>query len=136
MNKTILEKYKKPEEKLILSKLLDKINFCETRNQIQVTDFLDLAQKQLIEKFLQSQKIKNYIFYGTYEEAERNVVIIYPKKIENLIDECKIDFNEWIKVIRITLPPENKGKYEHRNYLRSTDEIGYKERKNRRYFSR
>ena len=50
MDRSIINKYKKSEEKLILSKILDKINFCETRNQIQVTDFMDLAQQQLITK--------------------------------------------------------------------------------------
>ncbi len=136
MDRSILNKYKKPEEKLILSKLLDKISFCETRNQIQVTQFLDLAQKQLIQKFMQVQKIKNYIFFGGYEEAEREVLILYPEKLESLIKEEKIDFNEWVKVIRITLPNENKGEYIHKNYLRSFNEIGFKKRKDRRYLSR
>lgn len=136
MDRSILEKYKKQEEKLILSKILDKISFCETRNQIQVTDFLDLAQQQLITKFLKLQKQGNYILFGGFEETERKVIIFYPEKLDNLIKEEKIDFNEWIKVIRITLPNENKGQYEHRNYLRSIDETRYKKRKNRRYISR
>lgn len=136
MDRTLLNNYKKPEEKLILSKLLDKVSFCETRNQIQVTDFLDLAQQQLVTKFLQVQKITNYIFFGGFEEAERQMVILYPKKLENIIKEEKIDFWEWVKVIRITLPNENKGEYAHRNYLRSANEAWYKKRKNRRYFSR
>ena len=110
MDRSILNKYKNQDEKLILSKVLDKISFCETRNQIQVTDFLDLAQQQLIIKFLKLQKQENYMLFGGYEEAERKVVIFYPEKLEELIREEKIDFNEWIKVIRITLPNENKGK--------------------------
>lgn len=136
MDRSVLNRYKKPEEKLILSKVLDKISFCETRNQIQVTDFLDLAQKELVRKFLQIQKITNYLFYGVAEEAERQVVIFYPSKLERVIKEGKIDFNEWIKVLRITLPNEKRGEYTHRNYLRSVYEIGNKKRKDRRYFSR
>ena len=48
MDRGVLSKYKKEDEKLVLSKIMDKINFCETRNKIQVTDFFDLGQKQLV----------------------------------------------------------------------------------------
>ena len=129
MDRSILNKYKNQDEKLILSKVLDKISFCETRNQIQVTDFLDLAQQQLIIKFLKLQKQENYILFGGYEEAERKVIVFYPEKLETLIREEKIDFNEWIKVIKITLPNENKGKYEHRNYLGALMKLGIKREK-------
>ena len=129
MDRAILSKYKKPEEKLILSKILDKISFCETRNQIQVTDFLDLAQQELITKFLKFQKQENYILFGGFEEAESKVIVLYPEKLESLIKENKIDFNEWIKVLRITLPNENKGKYEHKNYLGALMKLGIKREK-------
>lgn len=129
MDRSILNKYKKPEEKLILSKILDKISFCETRNQLQVTDFLDLAQQQLIVKFLKLQKQENYLLFGGFEEAERKAIIFYPEKLESLIKENKIDFNEWIKVLRITLPNENKGKYEHKNYLGALMKLGIKREK-------
>lgn len=129
MDRSLLNKYKKPEEKLILSKILDKISFCETRNQIQVSDFLDLAKQELIQKFLQSQKYHHYLFYGGFEEAERKVLICYPEKLRMLVEEKKIDFNDWIKVIRITLPNENKGTYEHRNYLSALMKLGIKREK-------
>lgn len=129
MDRSILNKYKKEEEKLILSKILDKISFCETRNQIQVTDFLDLAQKELILKFLKYQKIENYIFFGGNEKAERVTVIFYPSKLENLIKENKINFDEWIKVVRVTLPSENIGKYKHQNYLGALMKLGIKREK-------
>ena len=129
MDRSILNKYKKPEEKLILSKIFDKINFCETRKQIQVTDFLDLAKQQLIIKFLNMQKQENYLLFGGFEEAERKVIIFYPEKLRDLILENKIDFNEWIKVLRITLPNENKGKYEHKIYLGALMKLGVKREK-------
>lgn len=129
MDRSILNKYKKAEEKLILSKIFDKINFCETRNQIQVTDFLDLAQQQLIIKFLNVQKKENYLLFGGFEDAERKVIIFYPEKLKDLILGNKIDFNEWIKVLRITLPNENKGKYEHKNYLGALMKLGVKREK-------
>ena len=129
MDRTILNKYKKPEEKLILSKVFDKINFCNTRNQVQITDFLDLAQQQLIQKFLQTQKISNFIFFGAVEEAERKVAVFYPSKLAELVEENKFDFGEWIKAIRISLPNENKGKYGHKNYLGALMKLGIKREK-------
>lgn len=129
MDRSILNKYKKPEEKLILSKIYDKINFCETRNQIQVSDFLDLAQQELIQKVMNGQKQKNYLFYGGTKEAERKIFICYPEKLRMLIEEEKINFNEWIKVLRITLPSENKGNYTHQNYLGALIKLGIKREK-------
>ena len=96
---------------------------------MQVTDFLDLAKQELIIKFLKLQKQENYILYGGFKESERKVIIFYPEKLENLIIENKIDFNEWIKVLRIILPNENKGKYEHKNYLGALMKLGIKREK-------
>ena len=129
MDKTILNKYKNPDEKLILSKIFDKINFCETRNQIQVTDFLDLAQQALIEKVLKLQKQENYIFFGGHDNAERKVIIFYPEKFSDLIKAERIDIGEWIKVLRIILPNENKGKYDHKIYLGGLMKLGIKREK-------
>lgn len=122
MDRGVLSKYKKEDEKLVLSKIMDKLNFCETRNKIQVTDFFDFGQKQLVYNFLNSQKFKNYMFYGGFEEAERVIAVFYPEKLEELIQN--IDFNEYIKAIRITLPNENKGKYIHQNYLGALMKLG------------
>ena len=88
---------RKEEEKLLLSKITDKINFCERKNKIQVTDFLDLSQKQQVYIFLNTKKIKNYLFYGGVEAAERVAVVFYPEKLENIIQN--INLNEYIKAI-------------------------------------
>lgn len=124
MERDILNKYKNPEERLILSKVIDKIFFCENKNQMQITNFLDLRQQELVRKFLIHQKVENYIFFGGYDEAERKCVIFYPKKIKELILENKIDYNEEIKVIRITLPSNLKGEYTHKNYLGGLIKLG------------
>jgi len=129
MDRSILNKYKNPEEKLILSKILDKISFCISKNQIQVSDFLNLAEQDLIIKFLKLQREENYMLYGAFEEAERKVIIFYPEKFKTLIEENKINFNEWLKVIKITLPNENKGKFEHKNYLGALMKLGIKREK-------
>lgn len=57
------------------------------------------------------------------------MLILYPEKLEGLIKENKIDFSEWIKSIRLTLPNENKGKYEHKIYLGALMKLGIKREK-------
>ena len=49
------------EEKLILAKLNDKIRFCKTRNKIVNTEFLNLYQKQIIQKRLNELKVGDKI---------------------------------------------------------------------------
>ena len=128
MDRSVLNKYNE-EDKLILSKIIDKISFCDKRNQIQVTDFFDLGKQELVKKFLTYQKISNYMFYGMYEEAERKVVIFYPEKLENLIKDNKIKFDEYISIIRITLPDDLKGEYNHQRYLGALIKLGLKREK-------
>lgn len=122
MDRTVINKYKNEKDRLLISKLIDKIKFCETKNKIQTTDFLDQMEQKLIENFLKSQKVTNYFYAGGLEEAERKMLIIYPEKLRNIIYD--IDLNEYIRTIRITLPNEMKGEYSHRNYLGGLMKLG------------
>lgn len=110
------------EDKLLIAKLQDKIKHCKNRNKIVNTEFLNLHQKQLIQGKLNELKIKNYIFHGGFEEAENKALIIYPEKLNEEIVLNSI--NEIINVIKVTLPNELVGKYEHRDYLSSVMKLG------------
>lgn len=110
------------EDKLLIAKLQDKIKHCKTRNKIVNTEFLNFHQKQLIQNKLNELKIKNYIFQGGFEDAENKVLILYPEKLNEEIVINSI--NEIINVIKITLPNEQIGKYEHRDYLSSVMRLG------------
>ena len=57
------------EEKLLIAKLTDKIKECKTKNRIVNTEFLNMHQKNIIQKELNRLKEKDYIFFGGYEEA-------------------------------------------------------------------
>ena len=122
MDRSIINKYKNEKEKLLISKLIDKIRFCETKNKIQTTDFLDEMEQKLLENFLKSQKISNYFYTGGFEEAERKILIIYPEKLEDIIPN--INLNEYINSIRIELPNEMHGEYTHKNYLGGLMKLG------------
>lgn len=120
---------KREEDKLLISKIEDKIRFCENRNKIENSDFLDQSQRQVVEKFLRTQKCKNYLFYGGIEEAERNILMMFPEKLKEIINNKQFDFNTILDAIRIELPSEMYGEYSHRNYLGALIKLGIKREK-------
>ncbi len=103
------------EDKLVIARLMDKIKICKTRNRIVNTEFLTPYQREIIQKELNKMKIKNYLFFGGYEDAEGQILIIYPEKLELEFVQKNID--NILKAIRIRLPKEVVGKYNHRDYL-------------------
>ncbi len=128
MNKQqLLNEYKRQEDKICLAQVLDKIEFSKTREKLECTDFLDMYQVALVENFLRKMQFKNYKLYGGYEEAERKILIVYTDKYdENMLAK---NYNKLLKVVRIKLPEEEKGKYSHRNYLGGIVKLGLKREK-------
>lgn len=123
----ILSDYKKQEDKILLAQILDKIEFSKQREKLEYTDFLDMYQVSLVKSFMKKIDFENYILYGGFENSERNVLIIYPDKYNlNIIEK---NYSKIIKVIRITLNDEEKGKYSHRNYLGGIVKLGMKREK-------
>lgn len=125
------------EDKLLIAKVNDKINMCKEKNKIINTEFLSKYKVELIQKELNRLKEKNYLFYGGYEEADYKVLILYPDKLKNSFEELKNgikeeygltiaekSINNIIKIIRITLPKELIGTYEHRDYLSAVMKFG------------
>lgn len=118
----ILDKYKDDEDRLIASKILDKVNLCNKKNSIEATSFLNMHQKNIANYILSALKITNYIFYGGHTDSEKQTLIIYPKNKEELFLESRYDFNEIASLIRITLPRESN--YNHRDYLSGIMKLG------------
>lgn len=133
MNKQeIVKQYSKEEDKILVAKILDKIQFASQKNQIQITDFLDGYEQKVAQKVLQQVKYKNVIFYGGYGEAERKMIYLFPEKLIDLIEE-DLQKNKMIqkemKAISIHLPNDLKGKYQHRDYLSGLMKLGIKREK-------
>lgn len=128
MNKQeLLKDYKRQEDKICLSQVLDKIEFSKTRERIEYTDFLDMYQISLVENFLRKINFENYQLFGGYAESERKILIVYPEKYsERMIEK---NYNKMLKIIRIELPEEEHGKYSHRNYLGGIVKLGLKREK-------
>ena len=130
MNKQeILGKCINEDDRLLISKLLDKIEFVNKRNSVEYTEFLDMRQRQLLERVMIEQKITNYVATGGYKTAERTVLVIYPEKLEEIIENEQFDFNTVLGAVRISLPNELKGIYSHRDYLGAIIKIGMRREK-------
>ena len=118
----ILSDYKKQEDKILLAQILDKIEFSKQREKLEYTDFLDMYQVALVKTFMKKIEFSNYVLYGGFENAERNILIIYPEKYNMSMVEK--NYSKIIKVIRVSLGDEEKGKYTHRNYLGGIIKLG------------
>lgn len=125
---SILNKYSKPEDKLLISKMLDKMKLSQSRNSIEYLDFLDLYEQQLLQKIIKQEKIENNLFHGGIEETERKILLFYPNKLNELTSQNPKKILP-IKCIRINLPKEMHGKYKHRDYLGGLMKLGIKREK-------
>lgn len=122
----VLEKYKKSDERLLVSKLLDKIDAVEKQNKVQNTQFLSPVELQILKKVLNSISYKNYTIYGGTETAQRRIIILYPCKLEELFQTNRFNFNTICTCIRISNSTEN---FEHKQYLGGLIKLGVKREK-------
>jgi len=123
MDKQIeLSKQQKSEDKFLIANVLDKIKLSNNKNKIETTNFFDLREQAIIEEVLGKRKQKNYKLYGGYNSAERRILIAFS-------DNINIDYNDFLSIIRINLPNNLKGGYEHKNYLGGLMKLGIKREK-------
>ena len=123
----------KLDEKLMIAKLTDKLKICRNNNKIVNTEFLNIYKRELLIKELNRLKEKNYLFFGGFDESEYKILVIYPEKFKEEFDLYRNNnnsqiaenaINNIIKAIRIKLPKELIGKYEHRDYLSAVMKFG------------
>lgn len=107
---------------IFFKKIDDKIKFCNSKNKIIHTDFFTQPEIIKIEKYLKLINIKNYFFFGGYENADRKILIFYPGKLTREIAFSSI--NKILEVIRIILPKEKIESFEHRDYLSAIMKLG------------
>lgn len=127
MNREVLNDYKEKDDKILLAQILDKIEMVEKKNKLEYTDFLDLAQIELIQKFINKLKIENYKCYGGFEQAERKIFVFYPEKFNSVVVEKNL--SNIVQIVRIELPDDIKGKYTHRDYLGAVIKLGIERKK-------
>ncbi len=128
MNKQeLLKDYKNQEDKLLLAKVLDRLEFSKGKNKIENTDFLNLYEQDLVDKFLKKIKFTNYYFFGGTGEAERKILIIYPEKLTE--EMARKNHTKMISVIKIKLPIELNDEFDHRRYLGAIMKLGIEREK-------
>lgn len=110
------------EDKLLVAKIMDKVKISKMKNKIVNTEFLTIYQREIIEKELNKVKLKNYMFFGGYAEAEGKLLIVYPEKLD--IEIVQRNLKNIIRAIKIKLPKEVVGNYTHRDYLGAVMQIG------------
>lgn len=104
---------KNQDDKILIPKVMDKIFF--SKKKITNTSFFNEHEISVIEKELRSNREKNYFFEGGYPDAESKILIAYPEgENEEYIKQSVYSI---IKAIKIELPNEVHGKFQHRDYL-------------------
>lgn len=128
MNKQeILQEYKNQEERILVAKMLDKLEFTKTKNKIQYTDFLNLYEQEIALKIMKLVGFEKFYLFGGREDTERKILVMYPEKLTE--EMTRKNHNSIITIIRINLPRELEGEYDHRNYLGAIMKIGIEREK-------
>ncbi len=123
----MLADYKNQDEKLLLAKVLDKLEFVKSKNKIENTNFLNLYEQDMIDKFLKKIKYKNYYFFGGTGDAERKILIVYPEKLTE--DMVRKNHSKMLSVVKIKLPIDLSVEYDHRRYLGAIMKLGIEREK-------
>ncbi|MGN1092810.1 MAG: RNA-binding protein [Monoglobaceae bacterium] len=103
------------EDKLILSRAEDAIDFAENKYQIKAVGFLNPHQRTLISRNIGNAYGCKCVFDGGYPDAERTVFVCCPEYDEYDIDDI-------VSVIEVT--GRELGGLSHRDYLGSLMGLG------------
>ena len=127
--KDILDRYKKVEDKLLISKFFDKIDLCEKTNKIETTDFLNELEQSIINKVINLSGIDNCVFSGGFDEADRKLAVIYPEKMRDIFENGNFKFDTIFSVFRIKVPEQDVKSFNHSVYLGGIIKLGIKREK-------
>lgn len=80
MNKTELlnRMARDGEERLLLARLLDKLELSRRRDIPSYTGFLSASERVLAESLIHAAGCPEHVFFGGYEEAERTICVFLP----------------------------------------------------------
>lgn len=127
--KIILDRYKKAEEKLLISKFFDKIELSSKANKVETTDFLNEIEQNIIKNVINLIKYENYEIYGGTENSDRKIIIIYPEKMRDLFKNHKFKYDTLLSVFHISVSAASPLKYSHSVYLGGIIKLGLKREK-------
>ena len=109
-----------PEERLLLARIMDKMDLCRQRNVPAHTPFLSLGERKLAETLIAASGHPAHLFWGGYEGAERTVCAFLPDWMEPEVwtadPECPVTAAE------LAYPAD--GGLTHRDFLGSILGLG------------
>lgn len=111
----------KDEDKILVSRVFDKLAATKKNNNTSFTDFLDLYQQKTLDRILKTLKV-NFLFDGGYQEAERKVLVIFPES------KSEMDLLP-IKILNITYNGKMFKDITHRDVLGAVMSLGIKREK-------
>lgn len=106
------------DDKILLSRTLDSIRFCEEKKEPHFLGFLNLRQRQVIEDYAKKHISIPYLFWGGYVESERTMIGLFPSSMEP--DALRF------KVKRLDFLFRPVDKLTHRDFLGSLISSGIK----------
>lgn len=125
---SILKRVLKLDDKLFISKLLDKAFRAGKSGIVSHSDFLDPYQKSIFQKVFSGLSDINYVLDGGYAGAEREIAVFCPDFV--VLDE--FDYTDYvdkrpISVLQVEV--KNASGLTHRDYLGSLMGLGIKREK-------
>ena len=122
--KDILDKFNNIDEKMLITRVLDKAVRAAKSWTASWTDFLDPYQIRLVERVLRSINDIEYRFEGGYNGAERMIVIFEPAHLSDLSG-----YSSENPLSLINIKPKRESNITHRDYLGSLMSLGIKREK-------
>ncbi|MEG2421628.1 MAG: YlmH/Sll1252 family protein [Oscillospiraceae bacterium] len=120
MTKTeLLDKYGRDEEsRLLLGRVLDKLDGARNRSVPGTTGFLSAAQQSLVTGVLAAVGHPPHVFCGGYEGAERAICVFLP----DWMGEEDVSPEDYLAALRCKMPRD--AELSHRDYLGSLMGLG------------
>ncbi len=119
----LLKKFSKIDDRLFISKMLDRALRAEKIRSSVFSDFMDPHHAKLIETAFSEMAEVNYIVDGGYPGAERVIVIFRPDFMSGDSDHEELP----IKLVHIAL--KSRENLNHRDYLGALMGLGIKREK-------
>lgn len=120
--KDILDRAAKPEDRIVLARILDKIESVVRGHNVEVTDFYDPYQQSLISPVLSKAPGISFVWAGGYDSAERRRLVIAPEYLEAGESDNEISYLEVTGNLKFQ-------DLTHRDFLGSIMALGIKREK-------
>jgi len=114
----------KIEDKMLVSKLMDKAIKANHTGKIAFSDFLDPYQKKVIDMAFGSHELIDYKYNGGYQGAEREIMVFCPK---NMSSDDYTYIKTPLNLVELNL--KNMNNLSHRDFLGALMGLGIKREK-------